>query len=699
MRSPEPSGEEELNRRARLVRLAFILALAGITARLFYLQIIQYRFLSGMALRQQERTLEIQPERGRIYDRHGRPLAINRPAASFFAVPSEIRDPHRAARLLARLFGFSENALVQKLRRPKAFVWIVRKVADEQAKQVRALGIPGIHELSEPVRVYPEGDLAAHVLGFVGVDNQGLDGVELQFDRRIRGNGGWVRVTRDAKGQDVPSASRVYKQAVPGEDLTLTLDSVIQHLAERELAKGIEQTRARAGSVLVMDPANGEILALANWPTFNPNQYARFSRADRRNRAVCDLYEPGSTFKIVTAASALESGAFQENDRINCENGQWKFNGLTIRDHEPQGIRTFADTIAFSSNIGAVKIALRVGEEKLLQTVRAFGFGRLTGIELPGEAAGFIEPRRLWKQWALASLPFGQGIGVTALQMTLAFAAVANEGRRPRPVLVLETAKAPALAPESEPPVVTRQTAARLGKVLQLVVQEGTGTEAAIPNYTVAGKTGTAQKSRPQGGYDPYRHVASFMGFLPADKPRVVIAVVLDEPKGTQWGGMVAAPVFRDLGREVAGYLGVAPDAPAAKAESPETKPVLIPNLVGMTLPEAKECLKTSGVACLPSGVGSRVIGQQPPAGAVTGKKPKVNVYLGETEMKPEGAVAIPNLQGQSLRNALKILNAYGLKATVEGSGLVNRQVPPPNTRVKLGAGCLLQCRDPEVLP
>jgi len=349
-------GGKTTDQRITVLRVGFGLLLAALTGRLYYLQIIQHQHLTQLAARQQQRTLDIQPARGRIFDRQGRPLALNRECASFFAVPSEVRDPIRTARLLSPLLGLSAKSLEHRLRLQKDFVWLKRKVADNAATAIRELHLSGIHPLTETRRVYPEGRLACHVLGFVGVDNQGLDGVELQFEHAIRGTTGWMRIARDARGHIVETASQMVKQPEPGQDVVLTLDKVIQHIAERELAKTVEKYKAKAGSIVVLDPENGEILALANLPDFDPNVFTRFSAEARRNRAVRDIYEPGSTFKVVTAAAALEENVCSENTVFDCENGKGVFSGRTVRDHIPYGRLSFRDVIGFSSNIGTVKV-------------------------------------------------------------------------------------------------------------------------------------------------------------------------------------------------------------------------------------------------------------------------------------------------------------------------------------------------------
>ncbi|NTV52969.1 MAG: penicillin-binding protein 2, partial [Candidatus Firestonebacteria bacterium] len=450
-------GDKGMDLRARVVLACFALALSALTARLFYLQIVQHRHLAQMAQRQQERTVEIQPARGNIYDRCGRPLAFNRECFSYFAVPSEIQNPVQTARALAPWVGVSAVVLERKFKTSREFVWLRRKVTDAAAAGLEALRLPGVHRLSESRRVYPEGALACHVLGFVGVDNQGLDGVELQFERLIHGTAGWMRIARDAQGRTVLTSTRTLKAPESGQDVVLTIDKVVQHTAERELAQVIEKYKAVSGSVLVMDPHTGEILALANWPQFDPNRFWQFSGEARRNRAVRDMYEPGSTFKIFTAAAALEEGVFKEADMFNCEQGNAVFGSRVVRDHIPHGLLSFKDVISFSSNIGAVKIGQRLGAERLVRYAHGFGFGRATGVELPGEASGLLKPAGRWNAATMASVPYGQEVAVTTLQTAAAYAAVANDGWLPQPTLIKEIRGADNRVTQLESPEVRQQ--------------------------------------------------------------------------------------------------------------------------------------------------------------------------------------------------------------------------------------------------
>jgi len=710
--------KEAIDKRIKVFTVGFGVLLAIITWRLFYIQIIQHRQLSQRALRQQERTIKIQPQRGKIFDRRGRPLALNRQAASFYAVPSEIKNPSQAARRLYQATGVSAVRLQERFKSRRAFVWIKRKVSDAGAKKIRAMKLTGVHELFEPTRVYPEGRLACHVLGFVGLDNQGLSGVELQFDRAICGQSGLLRIARDAKGQRLPASTRVFKRPEPGQDIYLTIDKVVQHIAERELARGMKKSRALAGSIVVMNPNTGEILALANLPDFDPNHYNRFPVANQRNRVINDIYEPGSTFKLITAAAALEEGVFREEDIIHCENGRGVFDGRVVRDHEPKGRLSFRDVIILSSNVGAVKIGIRLGAEKLTRYARDFGFGRPTGIELPGERVGMLKPHTQWKNCTMTSVPFGQGVAVTTLQIAAAYAAVANQGRLLRPYIVREQKRPDgvivrATQPEIRRQVISARTAEQMRSILKDVVEKGTGTWAQVANYTVAGKTGTAQKIRPRGGYDAFRHVASFVGFFPADKPKLLIAVMIDEPRGLQWGGLVAGPVFKEISRHLVAYLGIPPGpqkvyafAKAGAGEGFDLKSHMhqVPGLKGLSIDESRRRLKQLGLQAACLGKGKIVLEQRPAEGRLINAASRVVLYLGDTAadkitLPKQEQILVPNVAGQTLRNALQILGDYGLQARISGSGVVNRQKPGPNTLAKVGQTCMINCVDPENQP
>ncbi len=705
-----------IDRRMPLLLAGMVLLFVTLTLRLFYIQIIQHQHLTTLALKQQERTIQIQPARGNIYDRNGQPLALNRQVTSFFAVPSAVTQPAQTARVLSSLLGMSSRRLLRRFKSRKAFVWIKRKVSDDVAARVKKLKLAGIKSLKETKRVYPEGSLASHVLGFVGLDNQGLAGIELAYDRMIRGGEGWIRINRDAKGRQVPASARVYKAPEPGKDIYLTIDKVVQHIAEEALDQGMEKCQAKHGSVVVVKPSTGEILAMANKPDFDPNHFNQYSLAARRNRAITDVYEPGSTFKIITAAAALEEGVLSENAIIDCGEGKGVFHGTVIRDHEPHGKLTFRDVIVYSSNVGAVKIGMRLGGDKLYNYVRHFGFGKPTGIEMPGEAEGLLQPPRAWKTWKAITTPFGQGVAVTTLQMAMAVAAVANNGRLMRPRLVEEIRGSDGhvvlnVKPESRRQVISAATAGKLRSFLCDVVIRGTGKDAAIPHYQVAGKTGTAQKPKKHGyGYDPVHHVGSFIGFFPAGQPQVLVSVVIDSPKTVQWGGLVAGPIFRHIGEQVVAYLGIPPGpekvvtlASNRDALSGEDVSGLkaVPDCRFQSLGVSKKLLSGKGFKTTTLGKGRQVIRQRPAAGALINPCSPVILYLGKDQQDIGKAetfkqLVMPDLDGQSMRNAIQIMAAYGLKAKVLGSGMVESQKPQAYAKVSLDEPCIINCQDPE---
>lgn len=643
-------------------------------------------------------------------------MALNRQSSSFYAVPGEIKNPKAVATKLSRTLGVSQGRLERRFRSRKAFVWIKRKVGDQVAKQVDGLGIAGVHELKETTRVYPEGKLACHILGFVGMDNQGLGGVELKFDSAIRGQSGWIRINRDAKGRRLPTATRVHKQSQSGQDVYLTIDKVIQHIAERELGRAMTESRAKAGSVVIMNSKTGEVLAMANKPDFDPNYFNRVKADHRRNRAITDVYEPGSTMKIVAASAALEEGVYLDADIIDCENGRAKFYGMTVRDHEPRGRLTFRDVIVYSSNIGAVKIGIRLGAKKMAQYLQMYGFGKPTGIELPGESRGIVKPFAKWKRWTEASVPFGQGMAVTSIQLMAAYTAIANNGRVLKPWIIKEMRHPDEIRTkvgktEYQSQVVSPGTAAAMRSILRDVVVRGSGVAAGLDNYQVAGKTGTAQKPLSNGrGYDPVYHVASFIGFFPADEPEFLIGVMIDAPQGVQWGGVVAGPVFRKISRKLVSYLGIPPGPQKvyAFAKDYEKDPMVqlegivrVPKVTGLSVRESKAVLKKEGLLPVCLGKGTQVVSQRPFADQWSNRDSRVILYMADSEgvTVSEATLTksiVPNLSGQSMRNALLILEQYGLHADISGSGVVKHQDPKPYARISLGEHCSIVCEDPE---
>src|SRR5438105_2292403 len=566
-RAGKDRREFTASERLLLVSSLILICLVAVVGRLGYLQLVCHTEYLARAARQQQRIMDITPKRGSIYDRNLDPLAMSIPVDSVFAVPIEVADVQLAAQLLSRVLGITSEVLEAKLASAQSVAWIARKVPPDRKEAVEALNLKGIYFQKENQRIYPKRDLAAHVLGFVDLDEKGLGGIEYGLDGQIRGKSEKIVVMADARQRWFDG---VEAQRERGADVVLTLDEQIQYIAERELAVAITKTHALAGSVVVMNPNNGEILALANWPKFNPNTANEASAEARMNRAVTALYEPGSTFKLITLAAAFDQGIVRPEEVFDCENGAVYVAGHRIRDHKPFGLLTVSGILAQSSDVGAIKIALRLGAPKFYDYIRAFGFGQLTGVDLPGEGKGLVRRLENWSAISIGSISMGQEVGVTPIQLLSAVSAIANGGtlykprvvaelRRDNQVLPMEGPSAPA-----EPRRVIRpETAATLRRLMEGAVLNGTGKLARLEGWTAAGKTGSAQKIDPATGrYSHTQLIASFTGFAPINNPAVTILVSLDSPVGPHEGGQVAAPVFKRIAEQVLPYLDVPRDVP-----------------------------------------------------------------------------------------------------------------------------------------
>lgn len=561
---PPAAGRGRYRRRVIVLFFSLAAALAIISVRLFSLQVHQYPKLAEAANRQYRRLVPLASRRGTIYDRNGRELAVSLRVSSIFAQPREVQDPEGAASALSAALGLPAQQVLERLKADKPFVWIKRSVSPDEAEAVAHLQLKGIASVPEAKRFYPKQEEAAHLLGFVGMDDRGLEGLELQYDAYLAGRPKWVVRQQDALGRPI---FREEAGEVQGSDLYLTVDEVIQYITERELEAAVVRSGALSGSAIVMDPLTGEILALANYPTFNPNVYAGAPAFARRDRAVTDSYEPGSAFKVIVGAGALEERLVRPADRFNGEGGAMEVGGITIRDHEQFGTITFSEVLAHSSNVGAIKVGMRLGKSLYYDYISGFGFGNLTGIDLPGETPGLIRRPKDWSALSLASLSIGQEVSVTPLQMLVAVSAVANGGTLVRPYVARSITAADGKVVRETAPVqlrrvISEETARTLTTILKGVVTEGTGKAAAVEGFEVAGKTGTSQKlDQAAGRYSQHKVVASFVGFVPAEQPRLAIVVVIDEPKILQWGGSIAAPTFREIARESLVHLRITPAA------------------------------------------------------------------------------------------------------------------------------------------
>jgi cell division protein FtsI (penicillin-binding protein 3) len=719
----EPDPRSTPGRRVLWIkmRIGFLLVLLGcglvlIVSRAYALQLQQGGVLRQMAEQQYLREVRLPGRRGIIYDRNGRELAVSVDVESIYANPREVTDGPRTAAYLAGALQVDQSAITKKLATRRFFVWIKRRVQPEEAAAVKALKLRGVYIQRESRRYYPNRDLASHVLGFAGMDANGLEGIELTQDASLRGHGEVISGLRDARGNLVFSEELIDGRKVSGNDVILTIDKTIQHIAEEELAAAMTTYEARAGSVVVIEPATGEVLAIANAPSFNPNEYSHSTAYDRRNRAVCDRFEPGSTIKIFTVSAALASGTLRPSQMIYCEKGLFELADYTIHDAHRDGWLTPTQILARSSNIGAAKIALGLGRTRLYQFFRRFGFGEATGIPLPGETPGSINDYRRWRDADTASAAFGQGVSVSAFQLAMALAAVANGGRLMQPLLVKRIVNSRGETVQEYLPRVRRRvipqaTARLVADMLTAVTEDGgTGIEGGLDDYLVAGKTGTAQMADfEHGGYAQDRWIASFIGFVPADRPRLAMTVILDEPIVSHYGGIVAAPVFRRIADRALRYLGVVPSfggvvrrrprprgsdatlalaaegdsiqAAALGSHSPPPAPgPALPTELGDTRSATSESLAAPTTPAPPV--------PAPPAGP---PRPEDEVIIYETPPRPNapalpfippGQVRVPDLSRMTLRQALQAARHRGLSLLPEGSGVVVQQVPDPLTGV-----------------
>ena len=526
-----------------------------------YLQFFRASFLANIGRKQHSLYVELEARRGTIYDSNQKPEAVNIATDSVYAAPNEMKDKDKEAaiRQLSPILNISESNLQNKIYRKKSFVWIQRKISAQQAQQIRQLKIKGIDFIKESKRCYPNAYLASQVIGFAGLDNQGLEGLELYYDKYLKGKNGFALFLRDARQKKLDLKDKTLAPR-DGYDLELTIDEVIQYIAERELDNSFRVNKAKGASIIVMEPHTGEILAMASRPTYDLNEYSKVDKEQVRNRAICDMFEPGSVFKVVAASAALEEKMASEQDKFFCENGAYRVGNHILHDHTPHGWLTFTEVVEQSSNIGTTKIAQLIGPDMLYKYVRKFGFGAKTGIDMRGEINGSIKEPRFWSKTSIGAIPIGHEVGVTALQLACAYSVIANGGKLMKPYIVKSIKDKFGQVIKSFSPVVTAQvisadTSARMRKILTGVIEEGTGKMAKMEGFSAAGKTGTAQKIEPGGKYSHNKFIGSFIGFAPAEEPLITIVVTIDEPRPYYYGGVVAAPVFQKVAADVLKYL------------------------------------------------------------------------------------------------------------------------------------------------
>ena len=714
------------NKRLYLLGAILVLWAGAICLRLVYLQIFRYGDFEQRAQRQQQRTTEVAARRGIIYDRAGRELAMSVSVDSVFAVPVDIPDLAGTISLVARITKADPRELLAKCKAARTFCWLARKADAETADRIRAMNLRGIYFQKESKRFYPKRELAAQVLGYVGMDDEGLSGIERADDDDLQGKPGRMLISVDARRKWFGS---VEKQPDPGENVVLTIDEKIQYIAERELETAMQQTHAESGTVVVENPKTGEILALANRPTFNPNLARDITPQKLKDHAVSDVYEPGSTFKVVTIAAALEEKLTHPSEVFDCQMGSIVINGMRIRDSKPHGLLSVTGILAESSDVGAIKIALRLGEERFYKYIRAFGFGQHTGIELPGETRGLSKPLNRWSKVSIGAISMGQEIGVTPLQLVGMISTIANDGVWVAPRIVAGTTEPRgtpqmvAFHPGVQRRVISPMTAAQMKQMMQGVVLHGTGKKAILEGYSSAGKTGTAQKVDPAThAYSHTKYVASFAGFAPINDPAITVAVILDSAVGLHQGGQISAPVFQRITQQVLEYLHTphdvelppsrqvllaerrvkdqdveegspdrlgdtldASDIPSADASD---QPAVAaapssPNVTASVVVPAALRQSEAGASALPEQKQDATPDDKPGATPLPVHLPSSGTVVLDVE---QGGIVVPSFLGKSVRDAIEMAQERGLDLDAVGSGLARQQSPPPGAHVASGS-------------
>ena len=739
------TARNRTNLRLYLLAGIFVLWGAAICARLVYLQIFRYGAFEQRAQHQQQRTEEVSAPRGIIYDRQGRELAMSINVDSVFAVPTEMPNVASTISLIARITKQDPRELLARCNAGKTFCWLARKPDPEISARIRSLNLRGVYFQKESKRYYPKNELAAQVLGYVGMDDKGLSGIEREYEDQLHGRPGQMLISVDARKKWFGS---VEKQPEPGENVVLTIDEKIQYIAERELETAMEETHALAGTVVVENPHTGEILALANRPTFNPNLSKEITPEKLKNHAVSDVYEPGSTFKLVTISAAVDQGLARPNEMIDCQMGSIVLFGKRIHDWHPWGVMSVSDILAHSSDVGAIKIALRMGEERMYNYIRAFGFGQQTGIELPGETRGLTKPLNRWSKISIGAIAMGQEIGITPVQLVGVISSMANDGVYVAPRIVAATPEpqsAPRLVafhPVNEHRIVSSLTAAEMRQMMQGVVLHGTGRKAALEGYSAGGKTGTAQKFDPATHkYSHTKYVASFAGFAPINNPEITVAVVIDTPMGAsvmqREGGWVAAPVFHRIAQQVLEYLHTphdlelpagrqvllaqeksnqkdveegSPDHPGedvdvaeaagGDAQSPTPERPADALRAANSAPEPSDRVNIGSQAnasnrgIMPAAMHESLPAPKQPVPSLAvprasdqgvsgnASDPRATVVL-DVE---QGGIVVPSFIGRSVRSAIELAESSGIDLDVVGNGVGQEQNPPAGSHVAAGA-------------
>ncbi len=628
-----------------------------IMGRMFQLQVLKKEQLYKLAAQQQHVQIPLVPKRGTVYDSKGDELAVSIEVDSVYADARKVTDPEKTANELTSVLQIDRKELKQRLKSHRPFEWVQRKISSKETERIKALQLPGLFFLKENRRFYPNSQLAAHLIGFVGLDSKGLEGIEFQYDALLSGENQVRNAARDALGREIAIGTVPFEKEDHYRNIVLTIDKPVQHITETELGRGVERWGAKGGMAIAMEPSTGKILAMASYPTFNPNQFIQYRSKSWRNGAVSDIFEPGSLFKVFLAAAALEEQVVRPSDSFFCENGSYTVQDRTIHDTSRHGWLTFQQILKVSSNIGASKVGEKMGRERFYRYIAAFGFGEKTWINLPGEGKGIVHHPRYWPPVALDTISFGQGISVTGIQLVTALSAIANGGFLMRPYVVEKILNekgevVQSFQPKTVRKVISEETAKKVTSLLRATTEKGGTGEGAVPaGYEVAGKTGTGQKvDSLSGGYSEDRYTSGFMGFAPAEAPKIVLIVVVDEPQGGSYGGVVAAPIFKAIMEKVLPYLHVVP----------------------------------KGTVVVKNGLDSA------PRKEASGTQPTIDgIKVG----KGVGTVVMPDLTGLSMRNALSRMEGRGIIIKVSGNGKVVEQTPKPGAVIERGDICFLKFR------
>ena len=676
---------QQLIKRRLIILLLFSLIFSFLLlGRVFWIQFVRGDELKERALNQWTSDVPVEPKRGTVYDRNKNPLAISATVDTVVASPPDIKDIETTANLLSTALNMDREGLEETLReaknKKKGAIYIKRKITEEESETVRNLKLSGIYFTKEHKRFYPERNLCSHVLGFTGIDSQGLDGIELVYEKYLKGTPGRIVSEKDALSRKLPFGVDKYIPPEDGLDLVLTIDKIIQHFAERELEKALAEHNAKRGTIIVMDPKTGEILAMTNKPDYDPNNYGEFSQILWRNAAVSDVYEPGSTFKIVTASAALEEGVARPEDKFY-DPGYAMVSGVRIGCwyHGGHGSQTFIQLLENSCNPGFVELGMKLGKDRFMKYIKGFGFGEVTGIDLPGEARGILDPSKVGPV-ELATITFGQGISVTPVQLITALSTIANDGKLVQPhvakaIVDKEGNTVQEFSPAPLRQVVSYETAQEMKKILESVVTNGTGGRGKVEGFRVAGKTGTAEK------YSPGKYVVSYMGFAPVDDPKLAILVIIDEPTGGLiYGGTIAGPVFQKVMADSLNYLGIEPNIEQVE----EREHVAVPDLRNLYVEDARKILMQNGLSVRIEGEGYVVTEQVPMPGAEVKKNTVVLLKLSDSRTNKD-PVTVPDLTGRTIKEATDIIHAIGLNIEIEGSGYAVKQNPPAEAEVGLG--------------